>query len=131
MTEFIFTGPTMSFRWGWIFIFLWGYGGCQPMGNRPLPKNDKTTDSLAIQVYRVDKKGWGYRILKKDKPFINQPFIPSIGRKISFSDSLQASRIAQLVVKKLRNNIIPPAISQQELDSMGVIPSESALTDKP
>lgn len=121
----------MRIRWGWIFIFLWGCEGCQPSGYQPLPKNDISSDSLTFKVFRVEKKGWGYQILKEGKTIINQPFIPAIEGKIPFADSAQASRTAQLVIRKLQNNIIPPALSKQELDSMGVIPPESALTDKP
>lgn len=121
----------MRLRWGWIFIFLWGYEGCQPSGYHPSQKNDIISDSLAIKVYRVTQGGWGYQILKNGKAIINQPFIPAIEGRIPFADSGQASRTAQLVIRKLQNNMIPPAISKQELDSMGVILPESALTDKP
>lgn len=121
----------MSLRWGWIFVFLWWCEGCQQVEKQPLPKNENSNESLTIKVFRVNKEGWGYQILREGKTLINQPFIPAIEGKIPFADSVKASHTAQLVVNKLQNNIIPPALSKQELDSLGVIPPESALTDKP
>ena len=72
------------------------------------------------KVYPV-KNGWGYDIFRKDKLYIHQPFVPAVQGKVGFSNEFKAETTALLVIQKLKNGIIPPEISIQELDSLKVI----------
>ncbi len=115
----------------WIIFSLWFCSGC---GQGPMHsmsgKKECLPDSLTSAVFRVEG-GWGYEIIKNGKVLIYQPFIPVIEGRIPFRDSNDALITALCVIEKIRKNKIPPALTHFELDSMEVIPSESALTKKP
>jgi hypothetical protein len=61
--------------------------------------------------------GWGYDILKKDKPYIHQPFMPAVEGQVPFKDKRSAKKTGRLVVKKIRNHKLP-AVTKEELNSL-------------
>jgi len=61
--------------------------------------------------------GWGYDILKKDKVYIHQPFMPAIGGEVPFPDKNTAKKTGNLVVKKIRNHKTP-AVTKEEIESI-------------
>lgn len=58
--------------------------------------------------------GWGYSILYKDKIIIKQSVIPVINDSKSFVTEEDAHKLAELVVKKLKQNI-SPTVTKNEL----------------
>jgi hypothetical protein len=81
--------------------------------------------NFSIQVYPIDslnlKAGFGYNILLDGALFIHQNTIPSIPGNTSFSSKENAEKVANLVLGKLKNNIMPPSVSSNELDSLQVL----------
>lgn len=73
--------------------------------NRPSPMNQNLS-------------GFGYDVYVSGVLFIHQPNVPSIPGHKGFSNRRKAKKTAKYIVKKIRNNIIPPTISQEELDSL-------------
>lgn len=65
--------------------------------------------------------GWTYKIYMNNKLFIFQKSIPSVPGVSGFKNQEAAERIARLVIYKLSNGLMPPSVSQQELDSLGVL----------
>ena len=65
--------------------------------------------------------GFGYDILIYDAVYNHQPHIPAINGMRGFHTKEQARTAASLVVYKIRNNIMPPSLSPQELDSLGTL----------
>ncbi|MEJ5302163.1 MAG: DUF4907 domain-containing protein [Bacteroidales bacterium] len=102
--------------------------GCGRQGVSTPHNVQNMADSIMPKVFRIEG-GWGYEISKNGRTIIHQPFIPAIEGKIPFVDSLQALATAKLVILKIRKNIIPPAINQYELDSLGIAYKKSALTN--
>jgi hypothetical protein len=88
---------------------------------------DISTDELNIKIFRNDtlagdmKLGFGYDIFRGNVLYIHQPKIPAIQGNIGFSTEEKAKQVADLMHYKIKNNIIPPSISIQELDSLGVM----------
>jgi hypothetical protein len=80
----------------------------------PVQKN------YSFETYSTDSIGWGYLILVNEKPYINQPHIPAIPGNSGFNDEDQANIMANFVIYKLKNGIMPPSISIAELDSLGI-----------
>jgi len=76
------------------------------------------SNELEIRITK-EKTGYGYQIIKDEKTFITQPYIPAIPGEQVFKDSLQARRTADLVVKKIGKSSFP-RISVDELDSMKI-----------
>jgi len=79
------------------------------------------SDSFSKQATFCPEYGWGYQILNNDKLYINQPHIPSMQGNMGFKSKENALTTADYIIHKLENNIFPPTISPQELDSLGVI----------
>lgn len=82
--------------------------------------NEYTPSYTAVSIFD-EELGWGYQILNNDKPYINQPHIPAIEGMKGFNTEEDALETAELVLFKLNNNIVPPSITSQELDSLGVV----------
>ena len=83
-------------------------------------KYDKAV--LTYKVYKEDS-GWGYKIYKNKKVFINQPIIPAINASVPFKTSEDAEKVAKFVIHKLQTQIGLPTLSPDELDSLGVLDS--------
>src|SRR3954462_6962289 len=66
-------------------------------------------------------KGFGYNIYKDDALYIHQPAIPAVPGNEGFSTEAKAKKAAEFVAYKIRNNIMPPSVTPQELDSLGVL----------
>ena len=81
--------------------------------------------NFSIQVYPIDSlnptSGFGYNILLDGALFIHQNTIPSIPGNTTFSSKENAEKVANLVLEKLKNNIMPPSVSSNELDSLQVL----------
>ncbi|MBL4706062.1 MAG: DUF4907 domain-containing protein [Flavobacteriales bacterium] len=71
--------------------------------------------------YYTEGVGWGYVILVNDKPYINQPHIPAVPGTKGFSSEEKALKNANFVIYKLQNGIMPPSVTLDELDSLGVL----------
>ncbi len=97
-------------------------------------KNEKPKESpyknakIDIKVFnnetiKSDQKltGFGYDILIYDALYVHQPHIPAINGSRGFKTKEQATKAAEFVIYKIRNNIMPPSLSVEELDSLGTL----------
>jgi len=75
------------------------------------------TNNIEIRLYKGDY-GWGYDILINKKPYIHQPNIPCIEGTKGFVSKEKARKAAELVVIKIKSNVIPPSLNVKELDSI-------------
>lgn len=65
--------------------------------------------------------GYGYKIYLNGKLYINQPYIPALSGKAGFVTTDDAVKIAKLASNKIKQGIIPPTISVEELKLAGII----------
>lgn len=77
---------------------------------------------LKYEVVKVDS-GWGYKIYKNNKVFINQPFIPAVRGTHYFKTKKDAELTAQLVIDIMSKKNGLPTVTIEQLDSIGVIDS--------
>lgn len=85
---------------------------------------------MVIKIFSVDpdnsdnivtqSKGYGYDIYLNGKKYIHQPMIPIISGNIPFHSRKDAKKTAEFVIFKIRKNILPPALTEAELDSLRV-----------
>jgi hypothetical protein len=83
----------------------------------------KSQGKEPVYRYRVIKtanNSFGYDILKGEKVFIHQPVQPAVEGNKGFRNKQDAAKVARLVLYKLKNNIFPPAVTRQELDSLQI-----------
>lgn len=64
--------------------------------------------------------GFGFDVLQGEKIYIHQPTIPAVQGVRGFATESLARACGELMTYKIRNGIVPPAISIAELDSIGV-----------
>lgn len=87
--------------------------------------NISEESNYSIQLFLIDslnpKLGYGYNILANGVVFIHQVTIPSVAGNKSFETIEKAELVANLVLEKLKNNIMPPSVSSNELDSLQVL----------
>lgn len=90
------------------------------------PYKDAKIEVLVFKNDTVKKKeanytGYGYAILIFGERQINQPHKPGMPGLNGFKTAADAKKVGEFVANKIRNNIMPPAVSQKELDSLGVL----------
>lgn len=74
-------------------------------------------DSIKVIVFKVDD-GYGYEIYVHHKKLIYQPYIATVEGNVTFPHQEQAEQTAQLVSSKIRQGIIPPALTVEEIDTI-------------
>lgn len=80
------------------------------------PANDCKED-IEICAFQINQ-GWGFDIFVNTKKYIHQTNIPAINGKKAFNTKEDALKIALLMKSKIINNIFPPSVTLQELDSL-------------
>lgn len=96
----------------------------------PLMINDSSTvdsadfevmPAYSFELFETPGLGWGYKIFDNGTLFINQPHIPAIPGNKGFSSKEKAEITAKFAVLKMEQGFVPPTISPEELDSLGVL----------
>lgn len=85
--------------------------------NTPQPLNNITYKTFANDSA---PGGFGYDIYVDGRMMVHQPNIPAVMGNRGFNTEEEAAKTANLVMFKLKNNIMPPSISTSELDSLGI-----------
>jgi hypothetical protein len=94
-------------------------------------QSDSTTianDSIRSEIFQLkDSSGnaineWGYDIFMHDKLYVHQPNVPAVAGKHGFSNEEDARKVANLIISKVINHIMPPTVSVEELDSLNIGP---------
>jgi DnaJ-class molecular chaperone len=85
------------------------------------PYKDAKIDIRVFENKEAQLKGFGYDILIEDAMYVHQPHIPAINGNRGFKTKEQAHTTAEFVIYKIRNNIMPPSLSVEELDSLGTL----------
>ena len=82
--------------------------------------NGEIKNRFSYKIFTVEGNGFGYNIYDENRIIIRQPTIPGLPGNKGFCTKSDAIKIAQLVVYKIENYIIPPSISRKELDSLNI-----------
>ena len=83
--------------------------------------NPYANADLKTDVFVNEDKTFGYQVFLNGSPMIRQPNIPGLPGNAGFREKQMAEKTASLVLFKIRKNIMPPAVSSRELDSLGVL----------
>jgi hypothetical protein len=84
-------------------------------------KNTYAKAEINITIIPSANNTFGYDILLYGKPFVHQPNIPGLPGNEGFTTKKKAQTVAEFVVKKIKNNEIPPTVTVEDLNSMGVL----------
>ena len=83
-------------------------------------KNPYANAQISIKIIPSVKKTFGYDILLHGRPLIHQPNMPGLPGNEGFTTRERAQKVAEFVVKKIRKNEMPPTVTIEDLNSMGV-----------
>ncbi len=100
----------------------------QPVTPQPVAGyNPYENARLTVEPFKVDSiehngsRGWGYDIMINGEIHIHQPNIPAVMGNNGFSSEEKALMAGEFVIQKIKNNILPPSVTPEELDSLGVL----------
>jgi len=98
------------------------YPGKIKNNEQPTKKqNQRTNNSLSVEIQTFQtEKGWGYDVFVDGKKYIHQEIIPAVPGTKGFDTEENAQKVADLVSHKISNNIMPPSVTPEELDSLGI-----------
>lgn len=82
---------------------------------------EASSDVYSVKTQFTPEHGWGYQILNNGDLYINQPHIPAVSGNKGFDSEAKATTTADFILYKLNNGLFPPTVSQEELDSLGVL----------
>ncbi len=84
-------------------------------------KNPYANAKISIKIIPSINKTFGYDILLYGRPLVHQPSIPGLPGHEGFTTKARAQKVAAFVVKKIRNNEMPPTVTIDDLNKMGVL----------
>ena len=102
-------------------LFLWNKRS-QPNKDviiqKEYPYRDADINVLIIPSFN---NTFGYDIYLDGTMLIHQPSRPGLPGNDGFATEEDAKKVAELVIKKIRNNELPPTVAIEELRGLGVI----------
>ena len=76
---------------------------------------------ITIKIIPSANKTFGYDILLYGRPLVHQSNIPGLPGNEGFTTKERAQTVAEFVVKKIRNNEMPPTVTIEDMTNMGVL----------
>jgi hypothetical protein len=105
-----------------LFIFAGLPGTSMSADDAVKQRNNRYTDAeITIQIIPSANKTFGYDILLDGRPLVHQPMIPGLPGIEGFITKERAQTVAEFVVKKIRNNEMPPTVTIDDLNNMAVL----------
>jgi hypothetical protein len=84
-------------------------------------KNPYGNAEITIKIIPAANNTFGYDILIYDRPLVHQPNIPGLPGVEGFTTKKRAQTVAEFVVKKIKKNEMPPTVTMDDLNTMGVL----------
>jgi hypothetical protein len=90
-----------------------------------IPSSDSTSSTSSTFSMHTFKnadglEGYGFDIYQEGKMMIHQNSIPAIQGNKAFTSEEEAKAVGALMLYRISNGIMPPSISIEDLDSLGV-----------
>jgi len=76
---------------------------------------------LKAVIIPSENNTFGYDIYMYDAVLVHQPSRPGLPGNNGFASEEDAMKVAELVIKKIRNNELPPTVTIEELRALGVL----------
>ena len=88
-----------------------------------LPSGPSPNQKYELRIFANPEAsgGYGYDVFADGKPYIHQPHIPAVAGNRGFATEATAKKAGEFILYKISRNIMPPSVSKEELDSLGVL----------
>jgi hypothetical protein len=101
------------------FSFVW----MQLASAQETPKKDlqmpvAPKGNLTFKIIPAEHNTWGYDIYNNNKMFVHQPSVPGAPGLEGFKSKARATKVANLVIGKIKKGISPPTVTQEELNKL-------------
>lgn len=117
-------------KWVILMLVFYTFLGCsQESAKTADSKTTKATsqekpkaevEKYTFRIIPALENTFGYEILDQGKILVQQKSIPSLPGNKGFSNEADAEKCAVFVISKLNRNIMPPSVTPEELDSLGI-----------
>jgi hypothetical protein len=84
-------------------------------------ENPYANAEITTKIIPSANNTFGYDILLYGRPLVHQPNIPGLPGNEGFTTQEKAQTVAEFAVKKIRNNEMPPTLTIEDLNTMGVL----------
>ena len=84
-------------------------------------KNPYEKAEITIKTIPSANKTFGYEIILNGKTLVHQPSIPGLPGNNGFTTKERAKKVGAFVVNKIRKNEMPPTVTIEDLNKMGVL----------
>jgi hypothetical protein len=84
-------------------------------------KNPYANAEINIKIIPSANNTYGYDIVVYGRPLVHQPNIPGLPGNEGFTTKERSKTVAEFVVTKIRNNAIPPTVTIEDLNKLGVL----------
>jgi hypothetical protein len=84
-------------------------------------ENPYANAEIATGIIPSANNTFGYDILLNGRPLVHQPNMPGLPGNEGFTTLEKAQIVADFVVRKIRNNEMPPAVTIENLHTLGVL----------
>jgi hypothetical protein len=78
-------------------------------------------DDIKVKQFRNPDSTWGFTVYLNGKIYIHQQAVPGVQPASGFKSEQDAGKVSELIVKKIKNHSTSETVNQKELDSLGVI----------
>jgi len=106
---------------GWFFVKKKVLQTNEDVNIATQEQNPYKDAELKVVVIPSESKSFGYDIYMNGTLLIHQPSRPGLPGNERFATEEDAMKVAELVIKKIRNNELPPSVTLQELQELGVL----------
>ena len=98
-------------------------------GQKPEEKGDASFPSgeqfkktnITYQLIPTANNTWCYNILKEGRVYIHQLSTPGLPGNEGFKTTTQASKVAELVISKMKKGEMPPSVTIEEMKKLGAL----------
>lgn len=73
-----------------------------------------------LETFTTSDGRYGYDIYHDTSLVIHQPVIPAAQGNVAFENKNDAEKVGELVIQKLEHKVMPPSVTTDELDSLGI-----------
>ncbi len=89
-------------------------------GKKKETPNPYADSAIEVKTFANADNTWGYDITIDGNIYVHQPNKPAVGGDKGFATEADAEKTGELVVSKIKNNILPPSVTPEELKNLGV-----------
>jgi hypothetical protein len=108
-----------SFKYYFFLLFLLSFSVLSAQQEPAFPKTSNTT-KLTYKIIETLDHTYGYDIYNTEKLMIHQASVPGMPGNKGFKTKVDAEKVAQLVIGKIKKGEMPPTVTTDELKKLKV-----------